>query len=370
MRQFGVVLGASAVFCLLSCGAEHGDGSGNGATGAGASSGSAANGGGKNGAGGSGVPQFPDMLKGAAGSSGNEPTAMNNCGLVHNDLKREPADLLLVLDRSGSMKDPLKGSMATKWQDVTAALDPTIMATQPNVSWGLKLFPTGSTACAVDPNIEVAVAEMNYAAMNAAITAATPAGDGTPTRLAIETATMQAMASTSMHRKYLVLATDGQPNCADGKSTRANDPMGPVTAIETAAKAGIHTFVVGVATGGSSADTTLNNMAVAGGEPRAGATRYYAVNSKDELVKALEAITGLVVSCDFPLTKQPPSPNDVAVNVGGERITRDPNQKDGWNYDAGMTAVRLYGPPCDKVKAATTQLAVEIIFGCPGVVIP
>ena len=50
--------------------------------------------------------------------------------------------------------------------------------------------------------------------------------------------------------------------------------------------------------------------------------------NRDELVAALEAITGQIASCTFPLNPPPPVPNNVAVEVDGMRVARDPNQ--GW----------------------------------------
>jgi hypothetical protein len=76
----------------------------------------------------------------------------------------------------------------------------------------------------------------------------------------------------------------------------------------------------------------------------------------------------VVASCTFPLEKDPPSPNDVAVNVDGMRIMRDTTQTNGWNYGPGRT-ITLYGAACDRVKSGQAQ-DVDIIFGCPDIPIP
>jgi len=53
-----------------------------------------------------------------------------------------PPDLLIVLDKSGSMSDVVGPD--TKWNQVRAALDMTVMALQGQIKWGLQLFPTGT----------------------------------------------------------------------------------------------------------------------------------------------------------------------------------------------------------------------------------
>ena len=71
-------------------------------------------------------------------------------------------------------------------------------------------------------------------------------------------------------------------------------------AVADAATMGIPTFVVGVATGGmGTADTTLSNMANAGGYPRAGSPTYYNVSSTADFVAVLQTLVGVAASCTF-----------------------------------------------------------------------
>jgi hypothetical protein len=107
---------------------------------------------------------------------------------------------------------------------------------------------------------------------------------------------------------------------------------------------------------------------VEGGRPRASDPKYYAVASRDELISAFGQITGQVLGCVFKLSKPPPSPNDVAVNVGGMRLKRDPGRTSGWDYTDDKGSIELHGSPCQEVKAAT-NVEVDIIYGCPNVVI-
>jgi hypothetical protein len=220
---------------------------------------------------------------------------------------------------------------------------------------------------------------MNHAMVWPKIMSSAPGtgtGGGTPTTLALQKAVAYLKATPSMNPRYLVLATDGEPNCAaGGGGTRrggggfgANDDAAAIKAVGDALAAGYKTFVIGIATSGT-ADTTLTQMATAGGEPRMATPPYFPVSSRQDLIDALGVITGLVTDCVFHLTMPPPSPSDTAVNVGTNRVPRDPSHMNGWDYGAANKTIQFYGPACEAVKAAAGQ-NVQIIFGCPGVVIP
>jgi hypothetical protein len=365
----------------LGCNADPGIsnvGEGKGTGGAGGST----RGGGNAGTGGGDFKPPPRTDGGAAPNTmgpGSNPD-QKNCGLQTFSLQKRPAELMLVLDRSGSMNMPAPGSMNTKWTDVTDALNETIMKTQTTVQWGLKAFPTGTVMCGVNDGVEVPSAPMNYTNVWTQIQANAPgtgAGGGTPTTVAIDKAVAYLKATPSQNPRYLVLATDGEPNCAMGGNTGggrrgggtgAADDAAAIMSVANAAAAGFKTFVIGVATG-ADAENVLTGMAMAGGEPRLGTTPpYYPVTSKQDLINALGTITGLITDCVFHLTQPPPSPPDVAVNVGSTRVARDSAHTNGWDYNAGNDSIQFYGQACEDVKKASGQ-NVQIIYGCPGVVI-
>jgi hypothetical protein len=307
---------------------------------------------------------------GAGGGVVTAPTATdaNNCGFQHFDLARRPAELILVLDRSGSMRETPQGGTRSKWIETTEGLDEVITRTQGTVLWGLKLFPAGAVTCAVSDGIDVPAALNNAAAVTAAYRAAGPEGDGTPTAAVIAKTVAHLQATPSTNARYLLLATDGQPTCADGRDGGRDDAATTVQAVAAAAAAGFHTFVAGIATRPGPGQV-LAQLAVAGQEPRPGDPTYYPVTSRQDLIDTFGIIAGRVSDCVFPLDVAPPSPGDVAVNVGGQRIGRDDSHADGWDYGPDNRSVRLYGPACDRVKASDRD-QVNIIFGCPGVSIP
>jgi hypothetical protein len=303
---------------------------------------------------------------GGAGGNGSDPFGGKTCGQKKYVLERKAARLLLVLDRSGSMQESIGQGMGDKWTAATGAAQEVIMKTQMAVQWGLKTFP-GDIECTVTDGVAVPIAATNFPPIQTAVGMTTPEGTGTPTAAAIRGAAAYLKTLPDGPPRYLVLATDGQPNCMDGMSSQLSDEPGAVAAIAEAAAMGFPTFVIGVAIGGSMANDTLNMMAVAGKQPRAGDPRYYAATSREDLVSSLDLITGTVSNCVFPLDMKPPAPESVAVSVNGTRVQRDTSHMNGWDY-ATDSSVQLYGAACDAVKSKAKP-DVQIIFGCPGEII-
>ncbi len=352
-----------------------GSGGGGGATPTGAGGGAGRTGGG--GPGGMGI------TVGVGGSM---------CGLQTFNINRKPVEIFLVLDRSASMEDDANGNTATtaspsKWSQVIPALATSIGQADPTISWGLKLFPEDGSECAnatMTNKIDVQIAPGNAAALKTAVTALMVGGDkgnGTPTGAAIRVATsyltMRTMAGDDS-RKYILLATDGEPSCAGSVGSIVKDTTNAapdaVAAVTAAATAGFHTFVVGVATTKTTDATTLNKLADAGLEPSPsvipGTPRFYLASNQAQLVSTLESIVNPVASnCVFPLSSPPPVPDNIAVKVNGAKTPQDTGHTAGWDYtDPSYTGVQVFGSFCDTIK--NNGNSVEIIYGCPGISIP
>jgi hypothetical protein len=368
-----------ALFVLSACAkvgpsTDTGDGTGSAGTGTSGGAGSVSAGAGM--AGTRGSPYGPAGAIGAAGA-GAGGAGDSNCGLQSFDLVRKPAEVLLLLDRSASMQDAPSGATATtsKWDLVVPAVSQVITATNSALSWGFKTFPEGEGAeCAVGsvtPKIDVPIADGNAAMVTAAIMATGPMGNGTPTSDAVNAAVAYLKMRPADHPRYILLATDGEPSCPTPSTTARTDA---VNAISAAATAGFHTFVVGVATSKASATMVLNQMAVAGLEPRPdlnpAATRYYLANTKDELVSSLEVITGQIPNCLFPLATPPPDPDNIAVKVSAMKAPKDTTHQNGWDYAAAdHSAVVVYGSWCTMIQTSAANM-VQIIYGCPDIIIP
>ena len=366
----GLLAAAVAIGCTAGTNAPAAGGAGTG----GASTGVAGTtgGAGKGGSGPAGTTGIGGFILAGAGGGGGR-----TCGLQTFDLERKPAEILLLLDRSASMKDPPDGApsgSAPKWDLIIPAIKQVIMDTDMSVHWGLKVFPEGTgsecIAGSVTNKIDVPIAPMNASTVINAINMTMDEGNGTPTGDAVNAAVAYLQTLTSTNRKYILLATDGEPSCAGTSQGSSSARPYAVTAVTNAANLSFHTFVVGVATTKDSATTVLNDLAVAGKEPRASLlTRFYLGTTQNDLSAALAFITGQASSCIFPLNPPPPVKDDptklgVYFTSADIKIPHDPASQNGWTYlNAENSSLQVYGSWCDMIKSAGAD-KVKIIYGC------
>jgi hypothetical protein len=262
---------------------------------------------------------------------------------------------------------------------MTAAIQQVIAQTETDVNWGLKLFPETSSACGVSPTVAVSIAPMNAAPIIAAIAGRTAAngnvvnGGSTPTRAA-ETAAVNYLSTLAdPNSKYIVLATDGQPNCPPSGNQNIDDSPAAIAAITAARTAGFPTFVVGISPGGDIPGAILDQMAVEGGYPQVGQpTQYYPVTSTADFAAVLRMLVTTANTCTFSVPPPPTSDGTtsrgdigvVATTAGGATMDLVQNGNTGWTYaDATQTSIILHGTACDQWKARTIT-TVTIVFHC------
>jgi hypothetical protein len=159
--------------------------------------------------------------------------------------------------------------------------------------------------------------------------------------------------------KYLLLATDGLPNCGLGNAnTSVDDSPAAIASVANAKAAGILTFVVGIAASSDQmASVTLNSMAMAGAEPQIGSAdgnSFYEVTSTADLETALNKIVGLAGSCLIPLTGVSGALDKVALSAkdtSGNQIPIPQDSTNGWSYtDNTRTAILLNGTSCTSLR--------------------
>lgn len=292
---------------------------------------------------------------------------MQNIGVVNLG---DPPDLLVVLDRSGSMADAppvFPPVFDTKWNIMKGALTNVTTQKDQNIKFGLLEFPSDQN-CAADATAEVNIALGTHPAFGSYFASRSPGGN-TPAHIALGSAlTYFNGIPVNTAGRYVLFATDGLPNCLGGDPNAASDAA-TVAAVTALHNAGIPTYVLGFGTFGLNTGV-LNDAAVAGGKAKPGSTKFYEANNAQDLANALNAIAGgiIVPSCTFQLQSAPPDPTNVTVTINGQPVPKDTSHGNGWDYYPNSSTITFFGSACQQVQMGSTN-AVSFIYGCPGPVL-
>ena len=279
------------------------------------------------------------------------------CGGMQFALTRVPPNVLLVLDRSGSMQEPIDATSSTsKWDDLKAALTSVIGTYDSQLQLGASLFADASSGNSCAPGkIDVATGAMHGAQILTQINASSP-GSNTPTASTLDNVIANGKLNDPTRDNVVVLATDGEPNCGDTDVTSRINTL-------YAQNPPVKTYVIGVGDATASDPSTLNAWAVAGHTAQTGAaTQYYQANSPSDLKTAFDAIAGGLVSCTFKLGATPPDPSQLYVWQNGQPVPADP--ANGFVYDASGPSVILKGTTCDNLQK-NPSTKIQVVYGCP-----
>ncbi len=281
----------------------------------------------------------------------------------------DPPDLLVVLDRSGSMQSPpqqFPPIFTPKWTIMRNGLNSVAAAKDQAIKFGLLEFPSDDN-CAADASVEVPIALGASGAIATYFSNRSPNGN-TPAHIGLGSALAHFNSlPVNPAGRYVLFATDGLPNCMGGDPDVASNAA-TVSAVTALASAGIPTYVLGF---GTFADPTiLNDAAVAGLKPKPGSTKYYEANNAAELDQALQAIAGgvIVPSCSYQLASAPPVPEDVTVTLNGVVVPRSPSHTDGWDYHPDAMTITFFGSYCASIQSGSVA-NVSFVYGCPGPVL-
>jgi hypothetical protein len=368
------------------------------------------------GAGGSGGVDLGVDLSGAGdsglvGSAGGEESGAGGAGCGSTKVAADPpiVNVLLVVDKSLSMSGKPSGFDSDKWTTLRGALEATFEQTQDRVSYGLELYPYSGTSggalsgtCQMPPGDAVVVpiqAGGDAAPLILDALEDNPPDGDTPTAAALARALdyyTKGAGKALRGDKYVLLATDGGPNCnaelscgaetctvnMDGKCPSAVgnccdveggaesclDQDESVAGVRALARAGIKTIVVGIPGTEAYADTLNALAAESGVENPSAPPAYFAVSAKSGAAGLTDTLTrittGLVTSCRLLLEEVPPVLNDVYVVIDGVQVERGGD--DGWVYDHDVSppAVVIQGATCDKLETDGAEY-INITYGCP-----
>jgi len=340
----------------------------------------------------------------------------DECGAQAVEAQFYPVNILLVMDKSGSMANVPPGYPASKWDALKTALQAALTGVQDRVSFGLQVFPTTATDEPIAYDCGARCCEMPaHAAMNVpiqpgpagvpaildALQSSGPAG-ATPTARALQRAYDYFSVTPIRDERYVLLATDGGPNCnpvlsceleqctvnidgAEGCSLDSefsccyNKPDGCLDAdstiaqIEALQSIGVRTIVVGIP-GSELYAANLNDFAVAGqAENPNPPPEYYEVSAAggvEELTATFVEITiSLGRSCEIliPPDRQIDDLNKVNVALNCQVLPKDAADGSGWVYvfDANgiVTSIQILGPACDMIQDEGVE-RIDTVFDC------
>jgi hypothetical protein len=332
----------------------------------------------------------------------------SNCGKSGFSTGIAIPDMMIVLDRSGSMKpgsdgaaldcrktdfvtvsactiagvdcsrpaDAMTaacgGSTATnRWDPSVNALESLTAKFDSMVSFGLMTFPDAESRdnCAAG-GIQVPIGLGTSGAIKMKLDGMQPGG-GTPTGATLEAA-LKGFQETAVAgdvvqpARYVLLVTDGQPTCPNAEGGRSGnakaleaDKQLTLKAIDALAAEGIKTFVVGYdAALDPKFATALTEFAQHGGTDD-----YFPVQNEDSLSTAFASISQKVATCAFAFKSTIDDPTTIRVTLDGKLLR--PNDPDGWVVEG--KSITVQGASCDILQGDEGH-RVEIVVECEPVI--
>lgn len=282
------------------------------------------------------------------------------CKGQHYQAQSVPPNVLIVLDRSTSMKDTVPGG--TKASVARQAIANLLSSYGSQIRFGLAAYPGSTAPCDKDENCQaggvfVDVADhtssqiLSFLGVSGAIC---QVENGTPTAEMLSSLLSYPGLKDTTRPNYILLLTDGQSGCGD--------PVPVVTALRNQTPS-VKTFVIGF---GETVDPNeLNGMAQEGGTAITGGSKsYYVASDSTSLSTAFSTIAGKVLSCTYTLSEVPKDLTQLYVYQGKQQILRDTTHAGGWDYDSATNRITFYGAACEALKSGQVASLV-IVYGCP-----
>jgi Mg-chelatase subunit ChlD len=342
------------------------------------------------------VPVGSNVPTTVTGSGGDGNGNGQVCEVQSVESGRVTPDMLIVLDRSGSMRN----NGVDRWAPSVSALKQITSSLGGSINFGLMTFPGMSAApppaptqnCAaltdlleqiacfateaaggvanldtcVAGAVDVPIATNNGGAIASVLDRMRPEG-ATPTAVTLKAAHASigsglVALDDVVKPKYVLLVTDGAPNCSTPQSTGGGGRGGggfdnqavemSVGEITAMAKDGVKTYVIGYGTkSDAQLSAALDRMAQAG---NTGDTQHHAIEDGNALLTEFQKIAGAAVGCDFALKKAPPDPSYVEVKIDGKQINL--NDANGWTISSDRRRITLVGGACTAISSKEQHL--------------
>jgi hypothetical protein len=296
----------------------------------------------------------------------NDDGICQDCGSSEFGTTRLGPNVLVVLDRSGSMEGDIDGR--TRWDIAKEAAMTVCQNFDSDIRFGLATFSACLPGGCSPGTIVVDIADGNAAAIVGFLTPLL--GQGSPTGAPPaylcdsgdpETTTgptLQALVGEPQLQdparlNAVLLLSDGH------ESTECDGPDGDEAAAALFGQdVPVRTYAVGFTT---DADMALMDAIAAAG----GTTGAYYADDLDGLLAAFESIAMDVMTCDFLLGDVPPEPDKLYVYFNDDPAGISSDPVDGWTYDSATNTIHFHGAACDLILEGGVS-DIDVVYGCPG----
>ena len=283
---------------------------------------------------------------------------VGGCGAESFNLTAVPPNVLIVLDRSGSMDGAVQDSNKTRWEVAKEAIGQLVNTFNEDIRFGLDTYSSciPGQECSAG-SIVVPIGNLNAGPITGFLDGKDldylcNSGDPeTSTGNTLFALIGEPTLQDPQRSNVVLLITDGGENNECQKDTNGADAAGKLLAQALSVK----TFVVGFS------DDVIDSLA---GIAEAGGTMTpYNANNPASLELALTSIAGAVASCQFLLDTVPDDANKIFVFFDDDPagVPRDGNN--GWTHDPVTNTITFHGPACDAIKNGTVK-DVDVVFGC------
>ena len=328
-----------------------------------------------------------DAESDAGSDAGDEPDGAI-CAQIDIPVVRVTPTVLIVLDRSKSMEDN------RSWDKVVDAIVEITGRMERKLAFGLMAFPNSRDPNACNQGLYVCepagepivnARPRNAAEIEDALEELDPCG-GTPVAPTLRAAAdyfieyedPTRVPSATGAGRYILLATDGAPNCngdLSGATCRCTvpdaceevpenclDDVATYEALDWLSSMGVETFVLGIEASGWR--DVLDEMARRGGTGQA-----YFASQREEILAALDAITEGLTTCEVSFAEPgiQVDPDSIAIYFDGELVPRRTEGGDcgmGWTWaDDSHRRIGFCGPYCAMLREGDVR-QIRATFGC------
>jgi hypothetical protein len=290
-----------------------------------------------------------------------------DCGQTTLEIEKVPPNIMVLLDRSGSMNGDAGGD--TRWNVAKAAISKITSLLNANIRFGLSTYsscePGGCSAGSVVVPIAAGNAPAVVAFLDGTVDQRSSDGKGltsdgkleylcdsgdpeTSTGKSLAALTAEPSLKDPARTNAVILLTDGKEN--DECKADCDGACGAERLLSQSPP--VKTYVVGLGVSASALDA----IAKAGGT-----TESIATNDLDQLSGAFATITSDVDSCEYALGTAPPDTRGLYVFF--DKIAVPGSATDGWSYVDAQKKLEFTGDACAKLRAGTVK-DVEVVYAC------